>query len=246
MEIPSEVKRFREELEKTCCTANEIKFVPCDTKPWESKLGGCPYLETLENYPTDENGNAMMFLAQINLEEMPPLEGFPTKGILQFYIEDSEDYGYESPCKVICIENYTKNETILVKENPYAEKYAEYLPFEKTGKAEFVQKQMFISSTLDLFYDISSEATKEEETILEELCDASGSRMGGYPMFVQNIPECYEDGTADILLLQLDVDDEEDGCGIMFGDLGNCQFMIAKEDLAKRDFSNVQYDWACC
>ena len=70
--------------------------------------------------------------------------------------------------------------------------------------------------------------------------------MGGYPCFIQNAPEFYENGTADILLLQIDTDDGKGTCGIMFGDCGNCQFMISREDLLKRDFSNVYYDWACC
>ena len=48
-----------------------------------------------------------------------------------------------------------------------------------------------------------------------------------------------------------EVADEEndalyDVCGIMFGDSGNCNFFISKEDLVKKDFSNVVYDWQCC
>lgn len=46
-----------------------------------------------------------------------------------------------------------------------------------------------------------------------------------------------------MLLLQLDVEDE---CGIMFGDSGNCVFLISKEDLKNRNFDNVQYEWQCC
>ena len=50
---------------------------------------------------------------------------------------------------------------------------------------------------------------------------------------------------AEILLLQIDTDDGKDSCEIMFGDCGNCQFMISKEDLLNKNFSNVHYDWAC-
>ena len=39
-----------------------------ETKPWESKLGGCPYLSSLKDYPKDDRGMPMMFLAQINFE----------------------------------------------------------------------------------------------------------------------------------------------------------------------------------
>ncbi len=39
MEFPKELEKFREKLEKTYKTCNEIKFVPSETKPWESKIG---------------------------------------------------------------------------------------------------------------------------------------------------------------------------------------------------------------
>ncbi len=48
---------------------------------------------------------------------------------------------------------------------------------------------------------------------------------------------------ANVLLLQLDIDDET---GIMFGDSGNCTFLISREALQKCDFSEVEYDWQCC
>ena len=246
MEFPKELEKFREKLESTYKPCNEIKFVPCETKPWESKLGGCPYLEKAEDYPKDENGNPMFFMAQINLEEMPKLPDFPEKGILQFYVVDDEVYGLEDDCKVIYIEEYSKDESKLLKENPF-ESANEYPPFEKSGKAVFTQKQDMASQQCKGFDEVLALADdEEEEETLWNFIDTAGCKMGGYPYFVQNAPEFYENGTADILLLQIDTDDGEGTCGIMFGDAGNCQFMISREDLLKRDFSNVYYDWACC
>ena len=246
MEFPKELEKFREKLERTYKTCNEIKFVPSDTKPWESKIGGCPYLEKEEDYPRDENGNPMFFMAQINLEEMPKLPDFPEKGILQFYVVDDEVYGLEDDCKVIYIEEYSKDESKLLKENPF-ESANEYPPFEKSGKAVFTQKQDMASQQCKGFDEVLALADdEEEEETLWNFIDTAVCKMGGYPYFVQNAPEFYENGTADILLLQIDTDDGEGTCGIMFGDAGNCQFMISREDLLKRDFSNVYYDWACC
>ena len=245
MEFPKELEKFREKLESTYKPCNEIKFVPSETKPWESKIGGCPYLEKIEDYPKDENGNPMFFMAQINLEEMPPLENFPTKGILQFYVVDDEVYGLEDDCKVIYIENYSKDESRLLKENPF-ESTNEYPPFEKSGKAVFTQRQDVVGFCCNGFNEIADGADEEEEKALWNFCDTAGSKVGGYPYFVQNPPVFYENGTAEILLLQIDTDDGEGTCEIMFGDGGNCQFMISREDLLKRDFSNVYYDWACC
>ena len=67
------------------------------------------------------------------------------------------------------------------------------------------------------------------------------SKLGGCPYFVQNDYIGFDDDT--FLLLQLDIEDE---CGIMFGDSGNCTFTMSKDDLKKRDFSMVIYDWQCC
>ena len=245
MEFPKELEKFREKLESTYKPCNEIKFVSSETKPWESKIGGCPYLEKIEDYPKDENGNPMFFMAQINLEEMPKLPDFPEKGILQFYVVDDDIYGLEDPCKVIYIENYSKDESKLLKENPF-ESTNEYPPFEKSGKAVFTQRQDVVGFCCNGFNEIADGADEEEEKALWNFCDTAGSKVGGYPYFVQNPPVFYENGTAEILLLQIDTDDGEGTCEIMFGDGGNCQFMISREDLLKRDFSNVYYDWACC
>lgn len=243
MELPAIIEKYREKLEKTLKPSNELTFTLEDTKPWESKLGGCPYLERLKDYPIGSNGRPMMFLAQINLEEMPPLEDFPAKGILQFYIEDVDPYGLGEGCEVKYIESYTKDESCLIKENPYRENYQEYEPFERNGRITFTQRQMPITSSIEAFEEqFIDPAADEEHSALYEVCDASDSRVGGYPCFVQNAPAYYENETCDVLLLQLDVDDT---CGIMFGDAGNCTFLISREDLIKGDFSQVEYDWQC-
>lgn len=78
------------------------------------------------------------------------------------------------------------------------------------------------------------------EIFLSDDCYSSGSRIGGYPYFIQNDYLGFDD---DFLLLQLDIDDE---CGIMFGDAGNCGFSIPKDALRSRDFSKDVYDWQCC
>jgi len=242
-EFPPVIEKYRAILESTMKESCEITFALEETKPWESKLGGCPYLEKIEDYPIGRTERRMMFLAQINLEEMPPLQDFPTKGILQFYIEDIDPYGLDEACVVKYIEDYITDETKLIKENPYRVGYQEYEPFSKDGKMNFTQRRMPVSSAVEKFEELFSDATKEERTALYDLCYASGSRVGGYPYFVQYAQEYYDDGTCDVLLLQLDLDDT---CGIMFGDSGNCTFLISADDLKKRDFSKVEYDWQCC
>ena len=69
--------------------------------------------------------------------------------------------------------------------------------------------------------------------------------MGGYPYFTQTDPREYSAAYADdVLLLQLD-SDAENGVEMLWGDVGVCNFFIHPQDLAKRDFSKVLYNWDC-
>ncbi len=242
-EIPELFNEYEEIIIKSIRKSNEITFSAEDTKQWESKLGGCPYLENLEEYPLDKDGKPMIFLAQINLTDLAELENMPEKGLLQFFVNNDDCYGYNGPCKVIYIENYTTDDSKLICKNPYEENYKDILPFNSNGKMHFEEKEMPMTCCCESFDDLFKEKPfneDQEEKMWDEF-DGAGSRVGGYPYFVQSEPAYYNE--YNILLLQLDVEDE---CGIMFGDTGNCNFFISEEDLKNRDFSNVEYDWQCC
>ncbi len=76
-------------------------------------------------------------------------------------------------------------------------------------------------------------------------CEA-GHRIGGYPFFTQDDPRKVGDGN-EVLLLQID---SESGYKtskdyICWGDSGIANFFITREDLKKRDFSHVLYNWDC-
>ena len=242
-EIPELLKEHENVIKGTFRYSNEIRFKREETKPWDSKLGGCPYLESVEDYQTDKYGEPMLFLAQINLADLENLDELPEKELLQFYIANEELFGLEEPVFVKYIEDYEENEEHLVKNHPYDnEEYKENLPFSHSGKMHFEAREMPMSSSLQLFWETFVEKLSEEEyDKLSDDCYSSGSRIGGYPYFVQNDYIGFDDG--DFLLLQLDIDEE---CGIMFGDSGNCVFSIPKDALKKRDFSQVVYDWQCC
>ena len=243
-ELPEKFADLKETITATMRPTNILRYTPADTKPWESKLGGCPYLTKKEDYPLGINGEPMLFLAQINLSEMPTLPDFPTKGLIQFYIENNDYYGYDEPCKVVYIEDYLTDESQLLKEHPYPPEEEDMLPYERECRITFETDVMPLSGTDENFDELSCHIEDEEEREeLWNLLAIEGSRMGGYPYFIQNPVEVFESGEKGILLLQLDTDDE---AGLMFGDCGNCQFFIAEQDLKNKDFSDVFYDWACC
>lgn len=242
--IPQTLKKFEDFLRSTEIPANEITFERAQTLPWESKCGGCPYLEKAEDYPRDENGKPMIFLAQINLDEMPRLEDFPEHGLLQFYIGNDGLLGLHSACKVIYISEYKTDKTALLTKNPFEDDYKNEAPFSNEGRMKFKQTGRFIGVDCPKFNEQFEDKVSEDEwDALYDLCYPEGCFVGGYPLFVQHTPEYYETGELDVVLLQLDCEDE---CGIMFGDSGNCNFFISREDLKAGNFDNVVYDWQCC
>ncbi len=146
-------------------------------KPWESKLGGCPYLRSKEEYPIGKNGKPMLFLAQINLEEiLSSVSILPDHGLLQFFVNYDDDFGVGEAPLVRYIEEITESENELLTVHPFAdEAYLKALPFENPCKITFAHVEMSQDETED-------------------------SRIGGYPYFPQD-GEFEPD--EDFLLLQL-------------------------------------------
>ena len=68
----------------------------------DSKVGGVPYIPKGGALPRTSDGYPLFMIAQINCEQLPPNSFYPKKGLLQFWIADSEDplYGldYDDPC----------------------------------------------------------------------------------------------------------------------------------------------------
>lgn len=87
LDLPSRLEPFRSQLKATVKPYVEIKaHLTREVNLWQSKFFGFPYLPKDFSYPTTPEGDYLHLLAQINFQEFPQLEGFPQKGILQFYI----------------------------------------------------------------------------------------------------------------------------------------------------------------
>ena len=98
------------------------------------------------------------------------------------------------------------------------------------------------------YVDAMLELSKIDEVLFGELGDRGGHRVGGYPAFTQHDPRGNPDKdfeVLDTLLLQIDSEFDEEGAGIMWGDMGVANFFIAAEDLRNLDFSRVLYTWDC-
>lgn len=256
IEIPKSLEKFSQKIEDTLRPYLNIKLKSQKTMLWESKIGGNPYLEKCMEYPKTSKGEELRLLAQINFEEVPHLNNFPKKGILQFFILPDDLYGadFDNPCKqdtfrVIYLPEVKKDEKLLVTDFSFLKELEEdwYLPFEKEGKMHFLEKDMPAQAYTYEFEKLYKDVDFTEEDIenyIEEL-NFSCCRIGGYPEFTQFDPRENDEDLAkfNTLLLQLDSDDE---CNMMFGDCGIANFFIKEDDLKNLDFSTVLYNWDCC
>ncbi|MCP8996356.1 YwqG family protein [Rothia sp. P3C3.S176] len=78
-------------------------FVPAEPLPQTaSKFGGRPYLPAGELPPTNEKGEPLGMIAQINCAELPENDIYPATGMLQFWINPNDEeclwgFDYENP-----------------------------------------------------------------------------------------------------------------------------------------------------
>lgn len=86
-----------------------------------------------------------------------------------------------------------------------------------------------------------------EEVYNQEAARNEGHWVMGYPYFTQDDPRRYQDLKAyDTMLFQMDSDFTKDsGARIMWGDMGVANFFMKHEDLKRKDFSKVLYNWDC-
>ena len=78
-------------------------FVSAEPLPQTaSKFGGRPYLPAGESAPTNEKGEPLGMIAQINCADLPENDIYPATGMLQFWINPNDEeclwgYDYENP-----------------------------------------------------------------------------------------------------------------------------------------------------
>lgn len=261
MGIKQEFNKIIKQLEPH--SLKTVKIKPLKSKPdtiWNSKFSGTPYWPKNKEYPTTKNGEPLHLLAQINFEETPKLEGYPEKGLLQFFIAADDLYGldFDTPIEKIISEpdgyrviyhsdiikdnTQLENDLPVIDEDAYLPASGEYaLSFELSDDMPSASDYRFEKYVGDIF-ELDDELG---EYIYDNLFN-DGSKIGGYAYFTQEDPRSYQkEGENWILLFQMDTEDE-DGIDIMWGDCGVGNFFIEPERLANCDFSRVWYNWDCC
>jgi uncharacterized protein YwqG len=258
LNLPKELQAFEATIRSTAKPF--IKIIPekrAQTNWWQSKIGGKPYLPKNATYPVDLEGNQLLFLAQINFEECPPLPPFPNTGILQFFVFDDPFYGMElndpfsqDGFRVVYYEKIQHTENQLVTDFSFLRNFMpDPIDTKVSYPLKFQLDEEFVPTVDHQFDKILGEdffyqfAEKELELWEDynQTVRSSGHKIGGYAHFAQEDPRVNQPFPLQ-LLFQLD-SDQKINCA--WGDQGIANFFIDPQDLQQKDFSKIFYNWDC-
>lgn len=211
--------------------------------PTVSKLGGVPYLPLGASPPP----SSMLFLAQLNLAEVPALDELPREGLLQLWIEDDDTYGLFDRRGAIrtdghrCI-YYPSTETSQTPGIAPTGKRGPLCFDDRDGRRLRFAADTDVLTPGDYQWDafLEQHGLPPETEIAEDAWEEShGHKMGGYCAFTQDDPRTIDDPMWS--LLQLDSDEH-----VFWGDTGIAHWFIRDADLRAGNFANVRYYWDCC
>lgn len=234
--------------------------------PWQSKVGGFPYLPKGVDYPVEDTDQPLQLLAQINFAEIPPLPDFPEQGILQFYIDPEDDVfganfndlSSRERFQVVYFPTAETNVANLVTDFSFVPNF-EDSPVNGEASMIFERKMArlpacdyrFDKKFEDIFW-LDDEELDELRDEYYETFSLAGHRVGGYPCFTQTDPRELNESYRqyDVLLFQLNSEHPSDwrqqNFELMWGDMGIANFFITSQALNRLDFSEILFSWDCC
>jgi len=250
-EVLAELQPKIEATAATCIGIKTTKDVALSLQ--NSKFGGQPYFPANQAFPTAKNGKPLRLLAQLNFAEIPALAPYPEKGLLQFYISEDDIYGLNlddpadhSDWRVLFFEDLNFEPMAHPEEQYEGEWETSPLHITPLGLTFELRKDYPTYPAIEYDDKILPLFQGDHEELLEDLYLGQelgmGHKIGGFPYFTQNEIRNHRKGYSKYqLLFQLD----SDGDKVLWGDLGVANFFITPEDLKKRDFSKVLYNWDC-
>ena len=227
------------------------------TRARQSCVGGCPFVPEGVSWPTYD-GDHMSFLVQVDFAEVPALPGFPTSGLLQWFVASTGSYGmtYDQTAGTVGFEARwydARDLTIRPRFSP-----GETLPFSPRnpgpaghggwGRAVAFTPEDGVPSREEIdSLEVPSYRRLREADPDWEIYDSddnprpygSGSKVGGYPYPVQNDPRFRFPDRCPTLLIQLDAE------LTMWGDAGAAQLFGDPAAVGRGDLSSLWWDWGC-
>lgn len=242
--------RFLGKLELYSGKGIKIKTIkPDDYKNiGNSRIGGMPDLPKNMEWPETVYNQYFNFLCQINLNDIAHLNfNLPKEGILYFFM--GEDAGIEEDNRIIYysgdINKLEKYNIKKLSDKGFADGEADYMKRPYILKFEEI---ISMANIVDLprewgIQDDEYENYTEMTELLEKNEERNIHYMFNFPFYQCNNPRDMENKFADkdfhnkgICLLSLKYDSNVDFC---FGDAGDLNFVISKNDLEKLNFENI-------
>jgi uncharacterized protein YwqG len=224
-----------------------------------TRLGGPVWLAEGEAWPVAGDGTPLVFLAQLDFSDLPPLPDFPERGVLRFFIGNDDMFGVDFD------DLAAGNFALLWREDlngpgemvapaplddaracsPWMDEGARVNGRPLRGTA-VTQQAMWgdwrIDARLDGWLNRPGFRELDDDLIERPGRPEQSHHVGGHPVYTQNdIRRDPRYQGHDICLLRLTSDD-----AIMWGDVGEAVFLIPREALIARDWSRVIYSWDCC
>lgn len=228
-------------------------------EPLGTRLLGPAYLPDGEEWPRDDAGEPLLFLAQINFADCAALEGYPREGVIQFFIGVDDLFGADFDNLLggtRFIRVIAPDAKGALHDRPPTTRTDEYLYSPSQSDTVRDRGVMLVAESFEDQIDLSNREADQrffamsEDHDLDPLYEAIDAidqtrtlchHTGGYPAFTQSdirFDEKYAGFNQ--VLLRLTSDDI-----LMWGDAGECVFMMRSADLARGDFSQVAYSWDC-
>lgn len=249
-DIEKILELFKERTKKECYSFAIEEDMP---HILDNKIGGRPYIPLGEEYPLDKNGNPMVLLLQINLENID-LKNYNKEGILEIFVDRELSWPCEYKIKHFK-NNLEYREDITEVENTIVQKplkitlvkEVEHMPINDYRFVDTLSKiieEVTGNKTNDVF-EIEDFFTENDTDMYEEFLNMNilFGDFGGYADFTQTDPRPLEDApekTECLFKIDSNLADE-----IMIGDSGIIFGLISKEDIEKERYENTVVDWDC-
>lgn len=257
---PAAVARFRKwQADNAMPAAYLVPTGPAPAMAGGTRIGGPAWLGPGESWPRDGKGRPMSFLGQVDFAALPQLPDYPAAGVLQFFIGRDLYYGADP--------NHPDRGQFRLAWRPDFAGGGRLQHGPQPGGDRFDMNSPLEAATVAHGVALAARSGTSRPTInswqfardLPDLASAGGRgtvnamvqarlveqsevhHVGGHPQFTQDDWRGFGPWKDyDRVLLNLWSDKH-----IMWGDMGQGQFMIRRADLLQRDFSRVCYSWDC-
>ncbi|WP_380129726.1 DUF1963 domain-containing protein [Deinococcus sonorensis] len=258
--LPNLLNPCRDAPEATVRTYVHLEGKRGPGPAWTSKLGGRPCRPPGDVWPLAHDGTPLVFLAQIDFAEFPPLPGFPERGIVQYFIWEDDLYGANFD-RSLDMTSLAVDANVRVRYFADVIKDAKRLDHTVPDRFSDPDGSLPHDPTLEfiLVGTLRSGPVTSDDRLLEQLTGSSlwalsedvhpddlaeryarltgtGHKLGGYPTFTPADPRRVEDPQV---LLQSD-----DDLALMWGTPASA-ISSSTRTTSRADFSRVAYNWVC-